>query len=71
MFCESCVPVTREKEYYYPFDLCLCAKGDCMRGSTLLNISQMLMCTVQWTNLCHGLAEQCHKWQHHELVNQH
>lgn len=27
MFCEPGVPVTREKEYYYPFDLCLHAEG--------------------------------------------
>lgn len=27
MFCESCVPVTREKEYYYPFDPCVHPEG--------------------------------------------
>lgn len=27
MFCGCCVPVSREKECYYPFDLCLHAKG--------------------------------------------
>lgn len=30
MFCESRVPVTREKEYYYPFDPCVHAKGLCV-----------------------------------------
>ena len=44
---------------FWPVSACW---RDCMQVSTLLNISQMLIYTIHWTNLCNGMAR-------HSFVN--
>lgn len=38
---------------FWPVSAC---SSDCTRVSTLLNISQMLICTIHWTNLCNDMT---------------